>query len=177
MSAESAIWDLIRQLIGIGRTAANQAAGLVSLVGLAGEPRSGPSCALPGHYGVLKSSRNVVFIRTGRGAIVLGYITTPPDGAQAGDAGIVTDDGLHLRLREKKLQVTGSDAVDGIDLDGGASGKKIVRHGDNVPPTVAEALWKSKAAAVLNALVAGTVEVAVDPIGTTSASTTKVKAG
>jgi hypothetical protein len=180
MSAERAVWDLVKMLVGIGRTAADQAAGLVSLVGLAGEPRSGPSCALPGHYGVLKSARNVVFLRTGKGTIVLGYITTPPEGAQAGDAGIVTEDGCHLRLRAKVLTVLDSAgiAVATVDTEAGtvtlAGGTKlVVLDGDNVPIAVALAAHTHPVAGG----VAGTSLDIGTSAGTCSSSAAKTKAG
>jgi hypothetical protein len=171
--------------------ASNEAEGQVQLEYLPGVPRQAVQVlALTGHYAIIAEGDDLLVVpRIEGGDAVAGR--TPRDGNWPGGAEVAYDAGIigrkkvggvvswgaHIRIRGTKVEIIGTDATDGIDLDGGVGGKKVVRHGDPVIPTAAEALWKSKAAAVLNALVAGTVEVAVTPIGNSQASTTKVGAG
>jgi hypothetical protein len=167
--------DLVAsRLLARARATADAADGAGQIEAAARDARPCVHGALPGFSSGISADDDLLVLRRRDGSISLVSLSHPA-GEQAGDRTIWTGDGLTLRLRGKVLEVTGSEALDGIKLDGNTY---IVRHGDSVTPTAAEILWKSQAATIINAIVGGAVTpVAVDPIGTSVASTTKVKAG
>lgn len=167
--------DLVAaRLLARARATADATDGAGQIEAASRDPRPCVHGALPGFSSGITADDDLFIVRRRDGSISVASLAHAP-GEQARDRTIWTGDGLTLRLRGKVLEVTGSEALDGILLDGTV---KVVRHGDNVTPTAAEILWKSQAATIINAIVGGAVTpVAVDPIGTSVASTTKVKAG
>jgi hypothetical protein len=142
-----------------------------------GVPGDVPPCehgALPGFSSGVASGDRVAIVRRRSGAVSLGSLLKPT-GEQVNDRTVWTPDGLQMRLRAKKLEVTGSDAADGIKLDGNT---KVVRQDDPSTATVAFQLWLSQADAILRffGLVA---PLPTPPVGIVEAqaSSTKVGAG
>lgn len=142
--------------------------------GQAGEVIETEHAALPGFSsGVTASDRLLIIRRHGKAVSVAALNTAP--GETPGDRTVWTGDGLVLRLRGKVLEVTGSEVVDGIKLDGAV---KVARDTDPVTPAAGMVIWMGQVAAALNALVPGSVTPAAPPdFGTIVASTKKVLAG
>lgn len=159
--------DLVAaRLVARARASANASDGTGQIEATARDARPCLHGALPGFSSGISADDDLVIIRRRDGAFSVAALGHP-SGEQAGDRTIWTGDGLTLRLRGKVLEVTGSETLDGIKLDGDVA---VVRNGDTVNPGASMASW-ILAVSVALSLVGPT------DFGSVVASTTKVKAG
>jgi hypothetical protein len=133
---------------------------------LGSEPKPLRWWALPGFASAGVKGEKAWSLRLGNVVIAFAAIKRP-DGEEAGDRTIWTDNGLKVRLRGKVLEVTGSEALNGILLDGSIP---VGRVGDRVDPTVVQAAWETSVGGIL-----GTGSPAT--FGVIGAGSDKVKAG
>jgi hypothetical protein len=167
--------DLVAaRLLARARATADATDGAGQIEAASRDPRPCVHGALPGFSSGITADDDLFIVRRRDGSISVASLAHAP-GEQAGDRTIWTGDGLTLRLRGKVLEVTGSDALDGIKLDGDV---KVARDGDDCSRNVEMIAWMTKVETVCNALVPGYVTPFVGPsVADVVATTTKVKAG
>lgn len=162
------------RLIARARATADASDGAGQIEAAARDARPCLHGALPGFSSGISADDDLVIIRRRDGSFSIAALAHPA-GEQKGDRTIWTGDGLTLRLRGKVLEVIGSDAFEGIKLDGNVA---VARDGDDCNRNAAMVTWMSQVEAICNALVPGGVTPLVAPtIAAVAASTTRVKAG
>lgn len=169
--------DLVAaRLFGLARATADADEGIGQVEVAANEQRPCEHGALPGFSSGVSpgDGDELLVLRRRAGALSLVSLAHPP-GEQAGDRTIWTRDGLTLRLRGKVLEITGSDALDGIKLDGDV---KVARDADPCNRNALMVAWMTQVETLCNALVPGWVTpFAGTSIADVAATTMKVKAG
>lgn len=163
--------EILDAVLLIGRATENGTDGKGHVEGIPGDTPPCEHGALPGFSSGITDADEVVIIRRRSRAVSVGSLPSP-SGEQAGDRTIWTSQGLTLRLRGKVLEITGSEAVDGILLDAGAAGPGtlVVRKFDKAHADINMLAWLT----ALSTLIG--VALPTD-FGVCDASTTKVKAG
>lgn len=176
MTFDQLVDAVAARLFGLARATADASDGAGQVEVAARDPRPCAHGALPGFSsGVSPGDADELLVMRRRDGAISLVSLAHASGEQKGDRTIWTGAGLTLRLRGKVLEVSGSEALDGIKLDGNV---KVVRDGDDCNRNTAMAVWMSAVEALCNAIVPGQVTPLTDPaIATSEASTTKVKAG
>lgn len=162
------------RLIARARATADASDGAGQIEAAARDARPCLHGALPGFSSGISADDDLVIIRRRDGSFSIAALAHPA-GEQKGDRTIWTGDGLTLRLRGKVLEITGSDALDGIKLDGDV---KVARDADPCNRNALMVAWMTQVETLCNALVPGWVTpFAGTSIADVAATTMKVKAG